>query len=74
MAEFVDALPATLREQAPIVLLLGFILWSGARRLWVFGWVYDDTADRARRLEDLLDRSSSLASRATVVAENVVKS
>lgn len=39
-------------QQAPLVILLGLILIGGARKVWVFGWQYDDLVrERDRAIE-----------------------
>jgi cell division protein FtsB len=67
-----NSLPPVIQDQGPTVLFLGFILWAGAKRHWVFGWVYEEKAAHAAKMEELLDRNLAITQRVTTVAESVV--
>jgi hypothetical protein len=41
-------------SQSPLVILLGYILFAGARKTWVWGYQLSEAQDRCNRLESIV--------------------
>lgn len=69
-----------LLQQAPVVVLLVLILVAGAKKWWVWGWVYDaksKEADEWKRVAlggtGLAEKATDHASQVTDVAERIAR-
>lgn len=56
-----------------IIGLLAFIIISGTRRWWVFGWQYKDLEDRFKKVEESNTMWMQVALRGVHVTEQIVK-
>ena len=47
---------------------LAVVIWTGLRRLWVFGWLYEDSITRVREMQQERDEWRRLALSGTALA------
>lgn len=59
--------------QAGVIVILLIVLWSGWRRMWVFGWYARELSDRNDRLEARLDRAVGAAESGTGLANRAIR-
>jgi hypothetical protein len=60
-------------QQGPLVVLLGYILIAGARKIWVWGYQLKKAEDRCDRLESLLFKQLNISDKLTTVVGSVEK-
>lgn len=49
------------------------IIWGGAKRYWVWGWVYQEKVEQCDRLQEQLDRMTGISERTISTIEPAVR-
>lgn len=68
-----ETVTVLLRDVGIPVAVLLFILWSGARGLWVYGRAYEREQKRADKFEDMAFRAIGAAEGGTEVAQKLAE-
>lgn len=61
---------AGVADKAGVIVLLFFILVSGVKKWWVFGWVYRESEERSKEWRDLALTGTRIAEHMAVRAKD----
>jgi hypothetical protein len=64
-----DAIVRTVQSPLGLAGLLLVILWTGAKRWWVFGWIYEDKKRESEEWKRLALAGTNIAAKVTEALE-----
>lgn len=62
-----------LKSQAGVIAILAFIIFSGFKRWWVFGWVYDAEIRRTEEYKIMTYRLMGITKKAVAPGKGILE-